>query len=143
MARMAGNTDVTPPNLAQHVQKNVCFTDLGSLCGLFYPEQLATRLSLQGPERYSTDGAVLVMFNLRDTECTEYTVDGHRMAYTEGGARQWLTKENVAMSSDHFVYYVESHSDPGEVDTTRPLWFLANPNLEDETYWELAVTMSR
>ncbi|MBA2468699.1 MAG: hypothetical protein H0V37_04780 [Chloroflexia bacterium] len=142
LALRTGLTDVKPPSLAHHRQPQVFFTDMGSLSGYFFPEQLAHRLTLRDPERYSSDGATLIMFCLSGIECTGYVRDNQLEEHTAGGARQWITLNNVSMSSDHFVYYVEAHQE-SDGSERRPLWFLANPNLENEAFWELVVLMDK
>lgn len=136
----------SPPTLAPARAKHVHFTDLESTSGHYSPEALARRLSLEHVEQFLEEGALVVLFPLAGCDASVPVLGGQPVVTTEGGAKQWITADNVSFSEEHQIFWVlpsalVARSQRGLENPTPDQankfarWFLESARLTDEDYW--------
>lgn len=109
----ATDAEAYPPTLAPESTGYVYFTDLASIDGCYRPEDYAERMSLEHIDDFGTEGALVILFPV---ECL-FSVpeqDGDREPLTAGGARQWITDENVYFDTKHVLQVVPNPNNAPE-----------------------------
>lgn len=135
-----------PPKLAPNRTGRVYFTDIESVSFHYSAEALARRLTLASPEKFVEEGALVILFPLRDHQASVLEIDGVPVPTTDGGAAQWISTSNIEFADDQLLFFVLplaflERDQAGEELTAeqanlRARWDLESARLIDDDYWK-------